>query len=218
MKKWLLVLGIAVILGCSSSPQPPTVVYYDPATPIYSAPMPTRTPVRKGYTMVEQRIPPIPTRTPTPLARFDISSFDNPAALMSTAIAVLEQPLDNTPPRMLGIIEATLREDWPTAKIICRSSIKYEIEIVDCEILATNEFRFVMGQHDIGVSDPERVEPQQLFAMAFWPYEGQDMYGDLQTCPPISECVYDYGVSAMEFALITQVIKAKWISELAQWK
>ena len=133
-------------------------------------------------------------------------------------MAILDQPLDDTPSRMLAPIETTLREDWPTAKIICRSSIKYEIEIVDCEILAADEFRFVMGQHDISVSNPEQAEPQQLFAMAFWPYEGQDMYGDLQTCPPKSECVYDYGVSTMEFALITQVIKAKWISELAQWK
>ena len=202
MKRWLLTIGleILILLGCSS--------------PLPEDPPPTFTP---HPTRISKPIPK-PPPTPTPLATFDISGFDNPAKIMSTAMAVLDEPLDNTPPRMLSIIESTLREDWPTAKIICRSSIKYEIEIVDCEILAADEFRFAMGQYDISVINLELVEQQQLFAMAFWPYEGQDVYGDLQTCPPISECVYDYGVSATEFALLTQVIKAKWISELAQWK
>ena len=201
MKGWLLVIGILILLGCSS--------------PLPEDPPPTFTP---HPTRISKPIPK-PPPTPTPLATFDISALDNPATLMSTAMAVLDQPLDNTPPRMLGIIEATLREDWPTAKVICRSSIKYKIEIVDCEILAADEFRFVMGQYDISVINLELVEQQQLFAIAFWPYEGQDMYGDLQTCPsPQSECVYDYGVSVMEFGLMTQVLKAKWISELAQWR
>ena len=205
MVRLLISLSI-LFISCSTSPP------YVPPPPPYVPP--TSIPLSKAAFTPR----PITAHTPTPLATFDVSALDNPATLMSTAMAVLAEPLDNTPSRMLAPTEAMLRKERPNAKILCDSSIKYEIEVVYCEVLTDDEIRVLISQHDISVRNPELLEPQQIAAIGFWPYEGQYTYGDLQTCPPRAECVYDYGVSTMELSLITVVIKAKWVSELAQWK
>ena len=138
-----------------------------------------------------------------------------PEPTMTTKVTI-----ESKAPSVRAMMEDRLRHELRPHHLECNSIVRLEIELVDCLTFDEGIATFVLTQFDLREYDralsADYVHAQRHLVISY-ALAGPQVRR-MTTCVEEQECVTDDGVSADEYALITQLAKQKWQGEIELWR